>query len=268
MTRYCEIRKANPFLAASGSPICWWDVMARMKRLDEMTSKEFAETVDGKTIVILPMGIIEEHGPHLPLCTDSLQAEHLAERLAQRFGALVLPPLRYGNSSSTIGFPGTISLSFDTIRALVKDIVSELVRNGVRKVMVLSSHAGSGHLCAIREAVKDVVIEADGRGIVVRGLVVSDYEVLYGLTDRGIDPRDGHAGDMETSRVMVLRPGLVKNRSQAKDSTKKIPDFLVIAHPEKEWTGIRGFPSKASKKKGQMLEDMAFEEISKLMRTL
>ncbi|MCJ7490344.1 MAG: creatininase family protein, partial [Thermoplasmata archaeon] len=127
------------------------------RNIDELTSPEFAAVVKGNPLVILPIGATEEHGSHLPLGTDSMQCEEVVSRVADEFGALVLPPVRYGECRTTRNFPGTLSLRSETVQSLVTDIVGELARNGVRRVLVLSGHAGSGHMAAIRLGVQNVV---------------------------------------------------------------------------------------------------------------
>ncbi|MFQ5884149.1 MAG: creatininase family protein, partial [Thermoplasmata archaeon] len=125
--------------------------------LDELSSKEFEREIDDKTVVILPLGVIEEHGSHLPLSTDSLQGEYVAEEVARRTDSLIAPPIRYGVCNTTQNFPGTVSIRFETLRSLVRDVLSEFGRNGIKNVVVLSGHAGSTHMAALRLAAKDVV---------------------------------------------------------------------------------------------------------------
>src|SRR5512136_111940 len=118
---------------------------------EELTSPEFKELARKRPLVIIPFGSVEEHGSHLPLCTDSFQAEEVARRVALVHGAIVCPPIRYGLCRSTRNFPGTLSLSFETVKAIAVDLVNELARNGIDKVLILSGHAGSGHMEALKE---------------------------------------------------------------------------------------------------------------------
>ncbi len=236
--------------------------------LDELSTKEFEKRINKNTIVILPVGIIEEHGNALPLCTDSLQAEHVAERIAERVKGYVMPPIRYGVCSSTRNFPGSISLSFDTMRNLVYNIFSELVRNNVRKIVVISGHAGRMHMSAIRFAAKKIVDEKN-----VKIIVLSDYELLYDESGRkflkktGIPEYDGHGGAIEASRVMVSRPDLIK--CKGKKSLPKIPRYHVLRNPEKYFPeGIIGDPSIASKNKGEKITDFVVKEIVRLIKEM
>jgi len=236
--------------------------------LDELSTNEFKKRINKNTAVILPVGIMEEHGAALPLCTDSLQSEHVAERVAGKIKGYILPSIRYGVCSSTKNFPGSISLSFDTMRNLVYDILSELVRNNVRKIAVISGHAGSMHMSAIRLSAEKIVDEYD-----VKIIVLSDYELLYDEKGRkslkriGIPEWERHGGAIETSRVMVSRPDLIK--CKGKKSTPKIPKYHILKNPEKYFPeGIIGDPSTASKSKGEKITDFVVNEIVKLIKEM
>ena len=89
---------------------------------DDLSMIEAKRAAEEGKVVIIPCGSIEEHGDHLPLCTDSLQAEFVALSVAQKTSCLVAPPLRYGLCSSTRNFPGTITITFDTLRSIMTDI--------------------------------------------------------------------------------------------------------------------------------------------------
>jgi creatinine amidohydrolase len=227
--------------------------------LDDLSTKEFEERVDGDTVVILPLGVIEEHGDHLPLSTDSLQCEYVVEELAKRTGALIAPPIRYGVCNTTRNFPGTVSIGFWTLRSLVYDVLSELARNGIKNVVIVSGHAGSSHLAAVKLASKDVVDEEE-----MKVLALSDYEIIY---DKGIAGKDeGHSGWVETSRVMAIRPDLIKG--EGKRGVNKIPRYMVLRHPEKHWEGVTGDPSRATKEKGEELNEMVIEEMVKMIEDM
>jgi creatinine amidohydrolase len=232
--------------------------------LDELTMEEFSEKVNDDTVVILPIGATEEHGSHLPLSTDSLQPEFIAEKVAKSTGALIAPPIRYGLCSSTRNFPGTISLSFDTLRALVFDILSELTRHGIKKMVVLSGHAGRIHMAALRQAAEMVVREQD-----VRIMVLSDYDIAYDLIeiDMSIPKDDGHSGLIETSRIMDIREDLVKGKGVA--GSTRPPKFMVLQDPEKYFpTGVMGDPKGASKPKGDQINDYIVKELVKLINNM
>jgi creatinine amidohydrolase len=232
--------------------------------LDELTMKEFSEKVNEKTVVILPIGATEEHGEHLPLNTDSLQPEFIAKKVAKHTKALIAPSIRYGYCSSTRNFPGTITISFDTLRSLVYDILSELHRNGIRNIVVLSGHAGRIHMAALRQAADAVVKEHD-----VKIMVLSDYDIAYDLidVDMSIPKDDGHSGLIETSRILDIREDLVKGEGET--GSTRPPKFMVLPDPEKYFpTGVMGDPKGASKPKGDQINDYIVKELVKLIKNM
>ena len=227
-----------------------------------MTMKEFGKRVGKGSIVIWPIGAVEEHGPHLPLCTDSIQPELIAEEVAQLTGALIAPPLRYGNCGSTSKFPGTLSLSFDTLRAIAHDVISELARNGFKKIVVLSGHAGRLHMAALRAAAEKVVEDRD-----VKIMVLSDYDIAYAMKDPDIPEDDGHAGMIETSRVMAIKPKLVKARPKA--FHPKFPPYQVLRSYNPHFPeGYHGDPRKASARKGREFNRFIAKELARLVKEM
>ncbi|UCE38042.1 MAG: creatininase family protein [Thermoplasmata archaeon] len=232
--------------------------------LDELSMKEFKENVNENTVVILPIGAIEGHGSHLPLCTDSIQPEYVAEKVAQQTKALIAPPIRYGFCSSTRNLAGTITISFDTLRSLVYDILSEFLRNGIKNIVVLSGHAGRVHMAALRLAAEKVVRENK-----VNIMVLSDYDIAYDLldSDESIPNDDSHSGLIETSRVMAIRGDLVKGKGTA--GKDRPPKFMVLPDPEKYFpSGVMGDPRDASKEKGNEINDFIINELVKLIEDM
>lgn len=114
-------------------------------QMQDTTWMEYRDAVDREACVIVPFGWIEQHGPHLPLDTDYVVANRLAERVAERTDAIVGAPISFGYTSQAMSgggqiFPGTTSLDGDTLIRLTRDVVRELFQHGVRKVLLLSGH--------------------------------------------------------------------------------------------------------------------------------
>lgn len=230
-------------------------------RLDEMTSKEFAEQAERDPVVILPVGALEEHGRHLPLGADLFQPLHVLEAVARRTRVHIAPSIPYGVCTTTRPFPGTVSVSMESLKAFTVDVLEDLVRNGVRRVMILSGHAGREHMMALRGAAQEVV----DRGMGLKATVLCDYDIIY--ASEGILPDgDGHAGAGETSRILTARPELVKGRSPA--GKNQIPPYSVLADPREYWPGVTGDPSKASKALGEKLDELVTSELVKLVEEL
>ena len=242
-------------------PRCLW--------LDELSTKEAAHAAKEGTIVIFPVGSVEEHGDHLPLCTDSIQPEYIALEVAKKTGCLVAPPLRYGICNAGRNFAGTITIEFDTFYRMVHEILSELVRNGFSRIIVLSGHAGQSHMVALRLAAQDIVIKNDAAEAVkkTRIMVLSDYDFAKELTPKYASEKDGHAGTLETARVMAIKPELIKEAGSA--SFPQMPRFEVVAHPELYFpTGVNGDPTAASAIKGQKINEYIIEQVESLVKEL
>jgi creatinine amidohydrolase len=235
----------------------------------ELTMKEVEEAVKANKVIILPVGSVEEHGSHLPLCTDSLQPEYVAVEVARRTGSLVAPPLNYGVCTATRFFPGTISISFQSLYGIIKEVVEEFVRNGFKRFLILSGHADEEQMAALRLAAYYVMWrhmgEVERREL--RIMVCSDYDFAYELRGKYFDERDGHGGTIETSRVMAIKPELIKG--EGRKNLKKPPKFEITANPREFLPeGIRGDPAAASAEKGKFINDYIIGELVKLIEEL
>ena len=230
---------------------------------EELTSKEAGNKIDEHSVAIFPIGALEEHGPHLPLSTDSLQPEYVAIEVAKKLGnAYVLPILKYGQCSSTRNFPGTISLSFETLQMIAEDVLSELHRNGFRNVVVLSGHAGRLHMAALRLAAEHILEDHD-----MKLMVLSDYDIAYAMKEIEIPQDDGHAGMIETSRVMAIRPDLVKGT--AKPCHPEFPKYRVMKDSEKYFPdGVMGDPQLANREFGEKANRIIVDELAELIRKM
>ncbi|HVL49517.1 MAG TPA: creatininase family protein [Candidatus Thermoplasmatota archaeon] len=237
--------------------------------LDSLTFPEFEARVTPRTVVLWPIGIVEEHGPHLPLSTDSLQAEWTCAEVARRTGALVLPPLRYGNAVTTRPFPGTISLSFDTVRAVARDVLRECDRNALRRVVIVSGHAGGGHMRALKVAAEEVLEE--GRNMKIA--VLSDWDLVPELRRTALanaaPADDGHAGTAETSRVLAIAPDAVR-ASRPGPSPAKFPEFRVEIDTRGRIPSgvIGGDPSRATAELGRAINEHVASRLAGIVKDL
>ena len=237
--------------------------------LDELSTTEAAQAAKEGRVVIFPIGSVEEHGNHLPLGTDSVQPEYIATEVAKRTGCLIAPPFRYGICNATRNFAGTITIQFDTLYKLALDVLSELVRNGFNRMIVMSGHAGNSHMVALRLAAQEVVVKNDEtpQKSKVRIMVLSDFDFAEELAQELANPKDGHAGTIETARMMAIRPDLIK--AEGKADVWRIPRFEVLAHPELFFpSGVNGDPTAASAEKGQKINEYVISEVEKLVKTL
>jgi creatinine amidohydrolase len=212
-----------------------------------------------KPVVILPVGATEAHGPYLPLDADSVQPESIADMLAERIDGLVAPPIRYGQHSSTRNMPGTLSIGFETLRDLVYDVLSSLVRNGADKIVVLSGHAGATHMAALKLACERVVQESD-----VHLMLLADYDLAKeSVADA---EGNGHGGLVETSRVLAIDRKEVKNAKRKGRFIDKC--YMVVPNPETCYPdGFVGDAPGASAELGRRINDHVVNRLVDLIRS-
>jgi creatinine amidohydrolase len=241
-----------------------------LARYDDLTFPDFRDRVGPRTLVVWPIGILEAHGPHLPLATDAIQAEWGCERLAERTGALLLAPLRFGNGTATAPYPGTISLAFDTVRAVARDVLSELARHGVKRVMVVSGHLGQGHMRALKLAAEETLAARPD----LKLAVLSDWEVVYelrtrkgvpGIPDDAVPADDGHAGTLETARMLAIAPQLCRMERAPKRVPKApIPEFRVTLGLDREYplAVLGGDASRATAELGHAVNRYVLDRLT------
>lgn len=219
-----------------------------------------------KTIVLFPIGSMEQHGPHLPNGMDTHIAVDLmkdaAEKLAGELDFLLLPAMPVGQSPEHMDFPGTLTLSAETLISVIKEIAASVSRHGFKKMMILNGHGGN--IAAIGAAAFDI---RDAYGLKVFmfnvwGLIV---DMATKLTDRQASNRtDAHGGEIETSLVMYLYPEKLKKEWAVDEKNERLASSEIIGMGgpiQINWnskddiapSGISGIPSYGTAEKGKIL---------------
>ncbi len=239
--------------------LTWRQARARIKKMD---------------VALLPVGAVEQHGPHLPLDTDAFDADYLARRVAEACSdpkPLVLPPISYGVSYHHADFTGTVSISNDTLAQMIYEIGMCVSRNGIRKLVILNGHGGNSP--ALNYAAQ--MINRDARIFVCVDTGETSDVDIYKIVET---PNDVHAGEIETSTGLAVRPQLVK-MDRAK---KHIPRFssrylnftskrgvLWYAYTHKiSSSGVMGDPTKASAAKGEKIWEIMIAHLVSLVEDL
>ena len=196
------------------------------------------DAVPPAPIVLLPVGSCEQHGPHLPIGTDTIIATAVAEGACERLdGAVVAPPLTITASGEHQGFPGTLSIGTDaTVTVLV-----ELARSAdwARRIVLVNGHGGNA--TAVRRAVD--TCRAEGREVVAWW---PDLRSFAG-------PGDLHAGHAETSILLALRPELVRTDDAAPGPTPQVADLVAHGVRALSPSGVLGDPTRASADDGRRI---------------
>jgi creatinine amidohydrolase/Fe(II)-dependent formamide hydrolase-like protein len=242
--------------------------------LGELTWPEAQERFRQVDVALLPVGAIEQHGPHLPLDTDAFDADYLAKRVAASCPdpkPLVLPLLAYGVSYAHDDFSGTLSISPDTMARLVHEIGMSVARQGITKLVIVNGHGGNGP--ALHFAAQLINRDAHILTCVDTG-ETSDAEV-NAMSDV---PNDVHAGDIETSTTLAVRPELVRMDRAEKFIPRFSSKYLdFTARGGVGWyaqtakitpTGVFGDPTRATREKGERMWEVMVEHLVALVTSI
>lgn len=244
---------------------------ARVHYLAAMTSAEVAALDPERTVVLLPGGVVEAHGPYLPTFTDGYLNERLADELAAAVVAgkpgwhvLVFPtiPLGTGGANEIAGrmtFPGSYGLRFETLRAVYLDLATQLGDGGFRWAFVLQNHGAPLHNRALDEAGDFFRDTFGGRFVNLTGLEpdtppdASPYPTLTPAEDAE-NGADVHAGMSETSRLLYVRPDLVRpGYREAAPQTGTSIEALIEVGARDGWPGYFGSPRLATAARGEAI---------------
>ncbi len=242
--------------------------------LGELSWPEAQKRFKEVDIALLPVGAIEQHGPHLPLDTDAFDADYLARKVAEACSPpkpLVFPPISYGVSYHHDDFSGTISLSNETLSKLVYEIGMSAARNGITKLLIINGHGGNAP--ALKFAAQMINRDAHIFTSVDTG-ETSDVD-LAALCDT---PNDVHAGEIETSTSLATRPHLVHMEQAKKFVPKFSSQYLDFSTKRSvEWfartlristNGVLGDPTKATREKGEKMWEVMIRNLVELVEHL
>jgi len=235
--------------------------------MENMTVMEVREYLRKKKSIIIPIGVTEQHGYHLPLSTDALIAKHLARMIGTKTGMLVAPT--FLQSFSGGGLPGTINISPAVMSLVISDMLISLVSQGFRDFYLFLCHGGSENARALKDAIQVLLRSNPAFADVM--IVFSGVWDFGGGVLSAMAEGDWHAGWFETSLVLALEPKLVQ-MDQLKTDTgpllklqiehpdnyqhaeKIVDDNLVVPRLSQRpdiKVGVMGYPHKASAKIGK-----------------
>jgi creatinine amidohydrolase len=222
------------------------------------------------TVLLLPLGAVEPHGPHAPLATDTLISAGICERVARQLEGdpevrlLVLPPVPYGVTRYGAAFPGAVSITESTLRALVAEICRSLAAQGLARIVIVNNHLEPEQVRTLREVVSEL---GDG----IRLFDPTRRQVAAELTD---EFRSGacHAGRYETSLVLAENPGLVRRERMEGLESKMIDMPAAIAAGRTDFVAMgmdraySGAPAEATAEEGEATFETLTELVIRLVR--
>lgn len=244
--------------------------MTKRFLMAEMTSPEFAERIKAGDLVIIPTGTTEQHGPHLPLGVDFMLPQAMALDIASQVGGVVTPPVNFGYKSMPRSgggpfFPGTIGVDGATLSHLIRDVIRELARHGVRKICILDGNYEN--LWFLNEGVDLAYRELAESGIKI--MVLQHWEFIADETFSSVFP-DGfpgieleHAAVLETSLMMHYYPDLVRE-DKIPDNPPAVSGPYDVWPPHKEWVPQSGAlisAKGASAEKGRLIANQVGNDI-------
>lgn len=237
----------------------------------KLRADQLRERAGQDAMVIVPIGSLEQHGPHLPVEVDSMLGETVALRTAKKIAArgqpvLVLPMLWTGLSEHHMSFGGTVSLGLPAFTALVEDIVRSVHRHGFRRIVLLNAHGGNenGLRCITDELTPKL------------GIPIVQFTYWYAAAEAigpilETQPGLSHACEAETSMMMAIRPELVATDRIPLAKTNRTADvsdlvgggvYLWRSIGSRSASGVIGNPAAATPDKGRRLFDAVTETLA------
>ncbi|EMB4325384.1 creatininase family protein [Pluralibacter gergoviae] len=220
------------------------------------------------TVIVLPTGAIEQHGPHLPCSVDSVissgVAGHALARLPEEIPAFAIAPIVYGKSDEHLHFPGTLTLSGETLLHTLLDIAESLYRCGFRKLLMINGHGGQPQILQI--AAREMRLR---HGDMV--MIAHDVFRVPNIENQFLSAKEQrlamHAGHSETALMLALAPESVHMEYAAASYPPEFPcPTLSAGRPAAAWaaydfgpSGVIGDPTHATPEQGQALLDSLAE---------
>ena len=214
-----------------------------------------------KQVAIIPIGSIEQHGPHLPISTDSDIVSEVAKKLADKKGYLLLPTVTYGTSFEHAPF-FNLSIRESTLRAVLIDLCTSLLENNIKTVFIINGH--HGNLKSIKNI--DVKLQKILKNK-LKVIPLSYWHFMSGDFD--------HAGFVETSLMLAIsknvkmklaKKGLITDK-MTKQEIAKIGRLANQSFPKATKNGVWGDPTKATKRDGRIILAEIIENLSKKCQT-
>lgn len=247
-------------------------------RYEEFTWPEIREAVAQNRVAVLPVGTVEQHGPHLPLVTDVLTATEMSRMAVQRIPeeAILLPSVYYSFNEHHMDFPGTIAVEGETIIRYVTDIGKSLARHGFRKILLVNGHGSNVPFLDV--AARQITNSTEAICAMASWWSLIPRELLSQLRESEFPGGMAHGCELETSVLLYLRGDLVQFEKAERDINFAPTEYFYwdLQSPSpiffQEWfsryskTGTVGDPTKATREKGEKFVLAVVERMVSLLR--
>jgi creatinine amidohydrolase len=219
--------------------------------ISNFTWKEIEKLAIDKKIIVIPVGSSEQHGPHLPISTDSIIAHEITKKVCEDLKLPFTPLIPISCSAEHRDFPGTIYLSYETFKRILEEFCKSLTFHGFKKIVIFNAHGGNISI------LKKVLPRLE-KEITAKIYLINSFDLYKKKNEIQI-----HADEFETSLILYLKPELVK-KEKIKDEYPKIfkKQLKKFEESKVSWrrytkSGVIGIPTKASREKGRKI----FEEM-------
>ena len=230
--------------------------------IKEMSWAQFDAVRKETKLAILPTGAIEEYGPHMPLGTDTIVAEALADMVGERRKCVIAPPIEMGESSSLMCMPGTLALTLDTYKAVMGNLVELLIGYGFTQLLFVNGHGGNSPI--ITYLAKKAQAEHPG----VKCAMADVWPLVEKLGDQVFENKGamahGHAAESNTSIMLYLHPEWVDMSKAVKvePMKKKVPEITsYVKLTDQTPNGIIGDPTSATAEKGKKIMELCTDKV-------
>jgi len=232
--------------------------------IEELTMPALVNGLSKTRTIIIPFGSVEEHGQHLPLGTDTIHVYELSKKASEHHPLFVAPPVWYGLCRSTNQHIGTITISANTLRMLTIEIAKSFYSKGLRNFILLSGHAGGTHMASLIDAGEEILATLTESQVAVLSILDLIAKIPGGIVET---EDDSHAGEVETSLMLHLRPMHVDGTSP--EEYPAFPRHILVRDKKRFWPGgVWGDPSKASREKGGTLLEKEVEVLLQLVNRI
>ncbi len=243
--------------------------------LYKMTWEETKQAVDRDLVVVIPVGAIEQHGPHLPVDTDNLITVHLCEEACRRNPELLACAMHipYGYNAHNMGFPGTVHIRQHVFFDYVFDVCASYAKHGFKYILLVNGHGSNAHLC--EGIAREVSMNTPARcGQFIWPTLIDD--VFSQVRESVFPGGTGHACELETALYQAVAPEFVKDENAAREITWNVGEYwykdlsgggplsYTSHHHEFSWTGIAGDPTLATPEKGRVVFEAFCDRLPKL----
>jgi creatinine amidohydrolase len=249
-------------------------VLALENMLFKLTRPEVEAYLKRCDVVLFPVGSTEQHGKHMAIDNDAFTALEISKRVAVNTGVLVAPVMPFGYSIHHMKFAGSITLKFDTLVAVYKEVCESLIHHGFKKIVIMNGHGGN--INAVNQALREV---RSDDGVIVYNVMVFPMESGFGSDSLKVCKQEsgGHACEEETSIGLALGQRILIDKAEKWKPPKDTIEFdkkywskVTTARDFHEYTeiGSLGDPTIATREKGEEMVNAVVRDVTEFVEDL